>query len=89
MPDELRSFRAIPNVDGTVIFEELTDQWRPVVTTPASSMATDAELTAAIATHAALPDAHHLANAGMTGSKVVGGYRLTFTNGLLTNFEQV
>ena len=43
----------------------------------------------AIAAHAAIPTAHHPIPDGITGSKVVGGYRLTFTAGILTGFEQV
>ena len=54
MADELRSFRTIPNLDGTVTIEELTDSWHPLTTVPASTMATEAEVTAAIAAHAAV-----------------------------------
>ena len=47
------------------------------------------ELDAALAAHAGDPTAHHPIPNGITGSKVIGGYRLTFTAGLLTGFEQV
>ena len=72
--------------DGSIEWWQLTDGWHLIKTEPAiESMASDAELAA----HVALPDAHHPANVGITGSKVVGGFRLTFTNGLLTGFEAV
>ena len=49
----------------------------------------ETELNAAINAHAALPDVHHPANVGVTGSKTIGSYKLTFTDGLLTKFENV
>ncbi len=52
-----------------------------------SDLVTDTELAAAIAAHAALPNAHHPANVGVTGTKTLGGFKFTFTNGLLTGFE--
>ena len=87
--EELRSFRVIPNPDGIVTVDELTDAWHPLVVTPGENMASDAEVAAAIMAHAALPNAHHPANVGVTGTKTVGSYKFTFTNGLLTGFEQV
>ncbi len=57
------------------------DEWVKVSETTALNLA--------ISIHAALPNVHHLANVGVSGSKVVSGYRLTFTNGLLTGFELV
>lgn len=88
MPDELRTFRVIPNAQGMAI-EELTDSWQPVVSLPTPDMASDEEVAVAIASHAVLPDAHHPANVGITGTKTIGGFKFTFTNGLLTGFEPV
>lgn len=48
-----------------------------------------ADVSSAIVAHAALPNAHHPANVGITGSKTIGGFKFTFTNGLLTGFEPV
>ena len=91
MPDAPAvSVVGIPQPDGSTVWWELTDVWRvKKVDPPASNMATDVELADAITTHANLPNAHHPANVGVSGSKVVGGFRLTFTNGLLTGFEPV
>mgnify|MGYP001605326871 CR=1 FL=1 len=81
---------AIPQVDGSTEWWELTDQWRLKRTDPPSSdMVSDSELATAIATHAALPNVHHPANVGITGTKTIGGFKFTFTNGLLTGFEPV
>jgi len=50
----------IPKPNGSTEWWELTDQWRlKKIDPPSSSMATDAEVAAAIADHATLPDAHH------------------------------
>lgn len=43
-------------------------------------------------THAGLSQLQNiitLLSSGITGSKTIGGYRFTFTNGLLTGFEPV
>ena len=88
MPEPVpASVVAIPQPDGSTVWWELTDGWHLLRTDPAEPMASDAELAIAIAKHAALPNVHHSANAGITGSRTVGGYKLTFTNGLLTGFE--
>ena len=85
-----RSVVGIPQSDGSTEWWELTDVWRLVKTDPApGGMASEVELANAIVAHAALPNVHHPANVGVTGSKTVGGFRLTFTNGLLTGFEPV
>lgn len=47
------------------------------------------DITDAIAAHAAISTAHHAIPSGITGSKTIGGYKLTFTAGLLTGFEAV
>lgn len=47
------------------------------------------DLVEAITAHAGNPTAHHPIPEGITGSKIIGGYRLTFTAGILTGFEQV
>lgn len=36
-----------------------------------------------------LPDIVALLSNGVTGTKTIGGYRLTFNHGVLTGFEQV
>ena len=45
---------------------------------------TQEQLDAAIAAHTADEDAHHVL--GLTGSKTIAGYTLTFTKGILTGF---
>lgn len=88
--EELRSVVARPCLDGSTEWWELTDQWRLKRTDPPSSeMATDVEVASAVVAHTALPNAHHPANVGITGSKTLGGYKFTFTNGLLTGLEPV
>lgn len=60
---------------------------RPV--SGAWSAVIDQDISDAIASHAVLPDVHHPANAGITGTKTLGGFKFTSTNGLLTGFEPV
>lgn len=79
-----------PLPDGTrewYIFDKDTQKWVLSDREPAPVLA--ATLAQAITDHTALPNVHHPANVGVSGSKTVGGYRLTFTNGLLTGFEPV
>lgn len=91
MPEvPVTSIVGIPNSGGGTEWWQLTDSWKLLRTDPPSTeMASNADVIGAIATHSAIPSAHHPVNVGISGSKVVGGYKLTFTNGLLTGFEQV
>jgi hypothetical protein len=74
--------------DGSTQWWKLTDSWHLVKIDPnPDSLATDVEVASAISTHSALPDVHHPANVGLTGTRTVGGYTFTFTNGLLTGFS--
>uniref|UniRef100_A0A6M3JUX5 Uncharacterized protein n=1 Tax=viral metagenome TaxID=1070528 RepID=A0A6M3JUX5_9ZZZZ len=61
--------------------------WVKVRTDPIPLAQTDIDT--AIAVHTSLPNAHHPANAGITGSRTVGNFRLTFQNGLLTGFDPI
>ncbi len=77
--EELRSVVARPRPDGSTEWWELTSGW--------SLLRTDPPIAEVLAAHTALPDAHHLHNVGITGTKTLGGFKFTFTNGLLTGFE--
>ncbi len=85
-----------------MIYDDVTHKWKDLqngtwveVSLPPPSevdetirnSATGAGGAAALVIHSALPDAHHPANAGITGTKTLGGFKFTFTNGLLTGFE--
>jgi len=75
-----------PLPDGTVEWYEWNEGvWTLTPTGP--KLTTDVALAAAIATHSADDDAHHVL--GLTGSRTIGGYRLTFTKGILTGLEAV
>ena len=81
-----------PIPDGSFeYYEATTSGWVKVLTIPAFALASHShpEVGETISAHAALSDVHHPANAGITGSKTIGGYKFTFTNGLLTGFEPV
>ena len=72
-----------PKPDGSVEYYELGEGsvWMLKYTAPVFVLPSD------LSTHAALPNIHHPANVGVTGIRTVGGFRLTFTSGLLTGFE--
>ncbi len=75
-----------PLQDGsTKCYELVEDIWILKYTLPIPQSAIDAS----ILIHKQDANSHHPANTGISGSKVVDGYRLTFTNGLLTGFERV
>ncbi len=75
-----------PCADGSIEYYEPTDgSWTKVRTIPAPAQLAD--ITAAIAAHIATENAHHVL--GLTGQRTVGGYKFTFTKGILTGFEQV
>lgn len=71
-----------PVADGSIEYYRSSDAGWSLIYTAAG-------ISDAIAAHAALPNIHHSANVGITGTRTVGGFRLTFTNGLLTGFEAV
>ena len=68
-------------------YEKVDGEWEMVASEP--SPATPSDIATAIADHAAIATAHHPIPDGLTGSKTIGGYKLTFTAGLLTGFEVV
>ena len=75
-----------PMPDGSREWYEPADGgWQLVRTDPAPP--STADIDSAIATHSADDDAHHVL--GLTGSRTIGGYRLTFTKGILTGLEAV
>lgn len=66
--------------NGLELYEYVNSAWVLVETIPNIS---------ALSTHESNPTAHHPIPDGITGTKVIGNYRFTFTAGLLTGFEEV
>uniref|UniRef100_A0A6M3J6Y2 Uncharacterized protein n=1 Tax=viral metagenome TaxID=1070528 RepID=A0A6M3J6Y2_9ZZZZ len=66
------------DTSGGMVERDTNGPWASII---------DLDISDAIATHTALPDAHHPSNVGLTGTRTIDGHTLTFKNGLLVGYQ--